>query len=69
MEYEYKSILVTGNTELSPRNISGINDYFENGWEYVDSIVQTVAISASYSRNAFGSIVVILKKKKEGITL
>ena len=62
MEYEYKSILLTkGDNELSPSHSESLNQFFEEGWEYVDNVAQTVSGHYTY----LGPIMIILKKKKE----
>lgn len=69
MEYEYKSvILVPENDEMSTTHSSRLNDYFNQGWEYVDSIKQVISSgSQSYTRR--GTVMIILKKKTETLNI
>jgi len=59
---EYKSILLVEDDEcMSEDHPEILNKYFEEGWEYVDSITQPIA-SGNYSYRA--GVIVVLKRDK-----
>lgn len=61
MNYEYQSIFLSPeDEELTKEHSEKLNEYFNNGWEYVQSICQTVASSSTYR----GATIVILRKEK-----
>jgi len=61
MVYEYLSILlVESGNSLEEDHQEHLNNYFNNGWEYVDSITQSIA--AGYRTH--GAVMVIIKKEK-----
>jgi hypothetical protein len=62
MEYEFKSILLAGTFPrcLLEEQNKVLNKEFKYGWEYVDSICQSV----SGDRNPYGQVIVILKRTK-----
>jgi hypothetical protein len=64
MEYEFKSIVLIANVNkmLSETHSQTLNDYFSDGWEYVDSICQSFSISNDGFKG-YGSVIVVLKKK------
>ncbi len=63
MAYEYKSIIVADYNEiLGKENTVELNEYFDEGWEYVDGIAQSVTTGTSYSKK--GTVMIILKKLK-----
>lgn len=59
-KYEYKSILIAADERIVERHTSILNDYFVDGWIYVDSIVQNPAtgINGLYHSN----VIIILKR-------
>jgi hypothetical protein len=67
--YEYKSILLEGTYDepLTETHCDTLNEYFEDGWEYVDSIAQNIAQGSNGTE--FGPIIVVLKKKRDSTTL
>jgi len=67
--YEYKSVVLesTYDERLEESHCQILNGYFDVGWEYVDNISQTIAQGSNGSE--YGSVLVILRKKKEDITL
>ena len=67
MEYEYKSILLENDKRLNEIHNQILNDHFSAGWEYVDSICQAVSTGNQYESR--GNIIVIFRKKKEGIDI
>ena len=64
MEYEYQSVVLSANVskQLSESHSEMLNDYFSNGWEYVDSIAQSFSTSNT-GHKGYGAVLVILKKK------
>jgi len=63
MEYEYKSfLLVSEHTSLNGAHSEILNNYFNEGWEYVDTITQSISTGGNYSTKR-GATLVILKKK------
>jgi len=66
MEFEYKSIELARKgrsiVQLTQNDCEMLNAQFNAGWEYVDSICQSVSISIGGTEN--GSVLVILKRKK-----
>lgn len=67
MEYEYKSILFGCDKWVNETHSQILNDHFQKGWEYVDSISQCVSTGTQYEIR--GTVIVILRKKKEGIDI
>ena len=62
MTYEYLSILLVEDGEyLSSVQNNHLNNYFDEGWEYVDSITPSVS-AGEYARK--GAVMVIIKKIK-----
>jgi len=60
MEYEYKSIiLVKSGYIIEEKHRMVLQQYFDTGWEYVNSIIQTGRASPG--------IMIILKKEKTKI--
>jgi len=63
MEYEYRSIVISsGGYDSRITSTKDLQDWFDNGWEYVDSISQHVATGSSGNR--YGSVLVIIRKSK-----
>jgi len=59
MKYKYKAIyLNTSGNNLEEDEIDTLNEYFEKGWEYVDTIQQ--------NGYAYSPVGVILRKIIEG---
>ena len=63
MKYEYKSIVLSANVSnmLAEKHNQVLNDYFQDGWEYVDSICQSFS-TANSGHKGYGSVLVIFKK-------
>jgi hypothetical protein len=60
---EYKSILLVEDDELiDETEVDTLNKEFDDGWDYVDSITQTVSTGNSYSYRS--GVIVILKREK-----
>ena len=55
---EYKAI------SLYSMSTDELNEWFDNGWEYVDGFTQSVSIAAGYRCDEKGRVIVILKKNK-----
>lgn len=71
MKYEYEAIpLATIDANLGNHEAEILNKRFKNGWEYVDSISQGVSSGGSSgSSGRRGTVIAILRKEKENITL
>lgn len=67
MEYEYKSILLENDKRINEVHNQILNDHFAKGWEYVDSICQPV--STGNQCESRGNIIIIFRKKKEGLDI
>lgn len=67
--YEYKSILLDGakDNSFNQYSINQLNKEFNEYWEYVNSIAQTIAQGSTGTE--YGPVIVIIRKKKKGITL
>ena len=65
MEYEYKEILVKG--EFSRWDDGGkiLQKYFDEGWEYVDGIPQSVSVSGNSWVSLHGDVLFIVRRKKQ----
>ena len=60
MEYEYKSIiLVKSGYIIEEKHRMVLQQYFDAGWEYVNSIIQT--------GSSWPGVMIILKKEKTKI--
>jgi hypothetical protein len=59
-EFEYKSILLTKDRLLSEGKIEELNEYYAEGWEYLDSVAQCV----TNSELRFGPVMVVLRRAK-----
>jgi hypothetical protein len=59
MEYEYRAEIITDSHLLN--DPGKLNNFFGQGWEFVDSICQHVSAS---SGRYFGAVIVILRRKK-----
>ena len=63
---KYQSFLLSAdNNNLNKDNSDFLNEKFENGWEYVDSITQSVSAGGNYSFSKKGAVIVILRKNNE----
>ena len=63
MIYEYKSILLSYDDEdLSSGETEELNEWFDEGWEYVDKITQPVSTS-NYTKR--GAIIIIIRTPKD----
>jgi len=71
MKYEYKAVtLVGGDENLSDDESEKLNEMFDAGWEYVDSISQTVASGGgNYTNGRRGSVIVVLRKENNDLTI
>jgi len=62
MEYEFKSfVLAEIFDDLGEGHEKILNNYFKEGWEYMDSICQSYG-TALYNDGGSGSVIVVLKK-------
>ena len=62
MKYEYRSILlVKDGKSLTATEDNHLNHYFDEGWEYVDSITPAIS-AADYPKR--GAVMVIIRKEK-----
>ena len=61
MNYEYKSLcIVAPDDQLNKSSEWELQQWFNKGWEYVDTIRQTICSPNTH----FGGIMVILRKEK-----
>lgn len=70
--YEYKSILLdtARNNSFNQYSINQLNKEFNEDWEYVNSISQTIAQGSTGTEcTEYGPVIVIIRKKKKGVTL
>lgn len=66
MKYEYTSIVlgVSERSSIDNSDLSPLNDYYDEGWEFVDSVAQVVAYGAgSLSGTRYAPVVFTLRKK------
>lgn len=65
MKYEFKSIVLSANKAkmLSQGHSDTLNGHFDEGWEYVDSICQSIS-TANDGFNFCGAVLVILRRAK-----
>ena len=49
------------NPEIGFKAVTQLNEYFEDGWEYVESISQSIATGTTSTR--YGKVIVILRKQ------
>ena len=69
MNIEYTAIVIgSDRNPISNGGVDELRDWFSRGWEYVDSISQSVAITSSSYNREIGDVIVILKKNK-GVAL
>lgn len=61
MKYDYKVIeLVSFDQSLGPRDFANLQKWFDEGREYVDSLIQPIATGSNVWKSAVG---VILRKE------
>jgi hypothetical protein len=60
MKYEYKVIELTESDE-SMTSFDKLQKWFDEGWEYVDSITQPIAVGSGVWKSAVG---IVLRKEK-----
>jgi len=61
---KYKSVHFSeGYSGLSKSDSNKLQEYFDNDWEYVDSITQSVSMRGSMGDKLCGAVIVILKKQ------
>jgi hypothetical protein len=56
---EYKAI------KLYSMNADELNEWFDNGWEYVHGFSQTISETGTYQRDSRGDIMIILRKPEK----
>ena len=63
MNFEYISIIVTGGEcySLVKNDLKELNSYYQNGWEFVNSVAQVVSYGASGCR--YAPIIFTLRKE------
>ena len=59
---KYKSIPFTDGA-IGVWESDQLQKHFDEGWEYVDSISQTIAMTSSTYNRDYGKVLVILKKE------
>lgn len=63
MKYEYKITELTGfDDAMESSDFDKLQKMFDEGWEYVDSITQPIAVGSGVWKSAVG---VILRKEKQ----
>lgn len=63
MKYEYKIMELTGfDDAMESSDFDKLQKMFDEGWEYVDSITQPIAVGSGVWKSAVG---VILRKEKQ----
>ena len=71
-KFEYKAIFVNAGGGLSERltsqEVDSLNEWFTNGWEYVETVRQTYA-GGGGSNYAKVAPTVIIIKKETGVVL
>lgn len=61
MKYEYKVIeLTTFDDSMRSSDFNKLQKWFDDGWEYVDSIVQPLAAGSNVWKSAVG---IVLRKQ------
>lgn len=67
MRYEYITLVLKGgDAPLSSYNIDNINEYYKDGWEFVNSVAQTTATAKGDGygvTTSYGSILFTLRKE------
>jgi len=67
MKYEYRIIPIAEFDEsMLVENFTKLQEWFDNGWEYVDSLTQPIAVGSGVWKSCVG---VIIRKEKEDVTL
>jgi hypothetical protein len=59
---EYKAISFYG--QLNSEWTEELQGFFDAGWEYVDSIAQSVSMRGTSRDKMYGDVIVILKRNK-----
>ena len=59
----YKAILLTEGQKFDSESLDKLNKYFDEGWEYVDSITQSISGGGGYV--TYSRTIVILKLKEQ----
>jgi hypothetical protein len=64
MKYEFLSIALPKDIgeKMRQAECDELNRYFQDGWEFADSVCQTVSASAG---RFYGSVFIILKREKK----
>ena len=62
MEYEYKMVIIYN--KLHRTDVEKLQELYDGGWDFVDSVAQCVSIAGRYDETIFGSILYTLRKKK-----
>lgn len=65
MKYDYTVIVLNEAGMTLPKDImeKTLNKWFDDGWEYVDSIQQKISNGGSYSN--YPAVGIILRKEKQ----
>ena len=64
MSYEHKVlVIVDKDSGLSENSLIKLQEYFDQGWEYVDQINQPVAICGNSYSTERSTVAVVLKRK------
>lgn len=67
MKYEYITLVLTGgDRHISIHDINDINEYYKDGWEFVDSVAQTTSAAKGEgygSLTCYGSVLFTLRKE------
>jgi hypothetical protein len=61
----YKAILLTDGEKFSDGTINKLNKYFDENWEYVDSITQTLTSPLGHYESIYGRTIIILSSKRK----
>ena len=63
---EYRALELSNyDSEITSSAVKELNEWFAEGWEYVEEISQHVAIAGDgYKNKAFGPVIVIIKRTK-----
>jgi hypothetical protein len=67
MEYEYK-VVVLAESDNDMLNYEELQEWFDKGWEYVNSISQPVAVTSNNYNLVYGNVIAIVRKTKNTIT-
>jgi len=65
MKYEYKIIVLCEYDDaLYKEKMESLNEWFDKGWEYVETLQQKVTAAGQTSHSKFPSVGVILRREK-----